>query len=283
VLGDHDILVAGELPPSALTDRLATGHEALWELPPDLSAPPGASLTEGGSPDGPPLPGAVDQLLSRALAGPTVRVPADGSRRELPAPEVVGRLRRAARVGAGSTLDYGFDVGRHVRVIVLDLARRGGGSGGLVRPDQPGWLASQLARARGRWAVVVSHQPLTSSEGGDQLLAILDRSPHVIAVLAGHTHHNRIQPRPTQAGGYYLIETASLIDYPQQARALRIRATTGGGVAVETWMLDHAYPGDLGTISRQLAYLDAEGGRPGGFAGARSDRNAVLYLRSRHD
>jgi hypothetical protein len=42
-------------------------------------------------------------------------------------------------------------------------------------------------------------------------------------------------------------------------------------------MLDHAFPGDLGTISRQLSYLDAQGGRPQGFAGDRRDRNAILY------
>ena len=34
----------------------------------------------------------------------------------------------------------------------------------------------------------------------------------------------------------------------------------------------------LGVISRQLAYLDAQGGRPKGFAGARRDRNTTLYL-----
>jgi hypothetical protein len=124
---------------------------------------------------------------------------------------------------------------------------------------------------------VVSHQPLAESDGGPLLLAELDRSPRVLAALAGHTHHNRITPRPSSAGGYWLIETASLIDYPQQARAIRVLATRGGGPAIQTWMLDHELPGDLGTISRQLAYLDAQGGRPGGFAGAHGDRNAVLY------
>jgi hypothetical protein len=53
--------------------------------------------------------------------------------------------------------------------------------------------------------------------------------------------------------------------------------TAGGGVAIQTWMLDHAFPGDLGTISRQLAYLDAQGGRPKGLAGGRLDRNVTLY------
>jgi hypothetical protein len=174
-------------------------------------------------------------------------------------------------------LDYHADVGRDLRLIVLDLARRAGGSGGLVRPDQPGWLASQLreAASAGRWVIVVSHQPLASSEGGDQLLGLLDGQPRVLAALAGHTHRNSIEPR----AGYWLITTASLIDYPQQARAVRVLATAGGGIALQTWMLDHVSRSGLGTIARELAYLDAEGGRPNGFAGTHLDRNVTLYRR----
>jgi hypothetical protein len=33
----------------------------------------------------------------------------------------------------------------------------------------------------------------------------------------------------------------------------------------------------LASISRQLAYLDVQGGRPQGLAGTRADRNANLY------
>jgi hypothetical protein len=33
----------------------------------------------------------------------------------------------------------------------------------------------------------------------------------------------------------------------------------------------------LATISRQLAFLDFQGGRPAGFAGGPADRNADLY------
>ncbi|HET7048355.1 MAG TPA: metallophosphoesterase [Solirubrobacteraceae bacterium] len=279
VLGDHDILVAGEIAPTSQTRSLALGDEAVWELPPGLTLPSGASLTGGGSPDGPPSAGLVHQFLAQALAGPRVRVPPDPSRREMPATEVVARLRRASRVSPASAaaLDYHADVGRHLRLVVLDLARRGGGSGGLVAPGQPAWLEQQLAAAGNRWVIIVSHQPIASSQGGDELLALLDQHPKVVAALSGHTHRNRIDPRPTPAGGYWLIQTASLVDYPQQARALRLVATAGGGVAVQTWMLDHTFPGDLGTISRQLAYLDAQGGRPGGFAGTRRDRNVTLF------
>ncbi len=294
VLGDHDILVAGEVVPTAQTRALALGDEAVWELPPGLTLPPGISLGSGYSPDGPLEPALVDLLLGKALAGPKVPVPADPGRAEMDADHVVAGLRAASggsrveggalrdasggsRAASGLTLDYYFDVGSRVRVIALDLARRAGGSGGLVRPGQPAWLSSQLAAAGDRWVIVVSHQPLAGSQGGEQLLALMDRDPRVIAALAGHTHRNQISPRANFSGGYWLIETASLIDYPQQARALRVIETAGDGVALQSWMLDHSFPGPLGTISRQLAYLDAQGGRPEGFSGGRLDRNVILY------
>jgi hypothetical protein len=227
----------------------------------------------------------VDELLRRALAGPTVRVPADPARRQLSFGEVIGSLRASSGIAArasihtGAALDYALDVGAQLRVIVLDLAQRGGGSGGLVRPEQPAWLEAELGRAGGRWVLVVSHQPLQSSAGGHEILSLLDGSPRVIAALSGHTHRNRIGARATRAGGYWLISTASLIDFPQQARALQLLATDGGGVAIRTWMLDHHATGDLGAIARGLSYLDAQGGRPAGFAGTRLDRNVTLHRR----
>lgn len=284
VFGDHDALVAGELVPTAVTESLAIGDRALWDLPRGLTVPPGDRLTSSGSPDGPPQPVLVDQLLTEALQGPTVAVPADGDRRELAIPETVARLRRAAASPAPATpdrLDYALSVGPHVAVLVLDLARRDGGSGGAVVPGQAAWLSDALAAAGERWVIVVSHQPLEDSDGGEAVLSVLDRAPRVIATLAGHTHRNRIVPRHMgDGGGYWQIETASLIDFPQQARALRVVATSGGGVAIQTWMLDHVGPGPLGQISRELAFLDAQGGRPKGFAGARTDRNVILFRRA---
>ena len=147
-----------------------------------------------------------------------------------------------------------------------------------MHPDQPAWLERQLAGSGERWVLVVSHQPLASSQGGSEILALLDAHPRVLAALSGHTHHNRIAARRTATGGYWLISTASLIDFPQQARALRVMATADGGAAIATWMLDHVFPGTLGTTSRGLAYLDAQGGRPAGLSGGRLDRNVTLYV-----
>ena len=103
---------------------------------------------------------------------------------------------------------------------------------------------------------------------------MLDAAPGVVAVIAGNSHRNRIRPRT--AGGYWEIGTASLADHPQQARALRLRRTAGGYV-LETWMIDHDGGGVAG-VARELAYLDAQGGRPQGFAGQRADRNARLFV-----
>ncbi|MBA3867162.1 MAG: metallophosphoesterase, partial [Solirubrobacterales bacterium] len=279
VLGDHDLLVQGVLAPSNLTDRIARGGRAVWDLPTDLRTPAGASGLLAAAPDGLPEPGLLEPLIRRLLTAPSVAVPADRRRRELGAADVVRKLRGAASLPrGGAKLDYSFDVGDQLRVIVLDLVRRGGGSDGIVHGGQPAWLSSQLARAGKRWVLVVSHQPLDNSVGGDGILALLDRHPRVLAALSGHTHHNRIDPRPGPGGGYWLIETASLIDYPQQARALRVYATADGGVAMQTWMLDHV-PGGLGDASRELAFLDAQGGRPQDFAGHPLDRNVTLFRR----
>jgi 3',5'-cyclic AMP phosphodiesterase CpdA len=292
VLGDHDALVAGELVPTALTQSLALGDRALWNMPTNLRLPAGLKLSHSGSPDGPPDPHFVASFIRQALAGPTVKVPADPHRYELAFAEVIERswaaadARSQAKIGAsaaaaaGERLDYVRDVGERLRVVVLDIVRRYGGSGGSISPDQPGWLEQQLDDAGDRWVIVVSHQPLARSSGGDQLLAILDRNPRVVATLAGHTHRNKIVPRETAAGGYWLITTCSLIDFPQQCRAIRLHATEGGGVALQTWMLDHIDNGPLGPISRELSYLDSQGGRPMHFSGTRWDRNATLYRRA---
>ena len=162
-------------------------------------------------------------------------------------------------------MDDAFDAGRAVRVIVLDTVRRDVGSGGVLSAEQTQWLSRQLAAAGERRVIVVSHQPLTSVDGGQ-------------AALAGDSHHNRVVARHTATGGYWLVQTAALADYPQQGRMLRVRAAPRGGTVLETWMLDTA-PDPLADTARELAYLDAQGGRPQHEAGTRLDRNVRLFAR----
>jgi 3',5'-cyclic AMP phosphodiesterase CpdA len=268
VLGNHDLLVAGELAPTAATRAAATGDRLLvTPAPALLQQIAGAAPTRAQ----------VDALLRAGLPGDAIRVAPDPARTQLDAADVVGRLRRGAR-----RLDYGTRVGDRVHVVALDLVRRDAGSGGLATPATVAALQRELAAAGERHVVVAVHQPLDQTAGGASLRDVLDADPRVVAVLAGHTHRNAIVPRRTRAGGYWEITTASIVDWPQQWRALRLVETRGGGVALETWMVDHTgRPGDedsLAGIARDLAFLDPQGGRPAHAAGPPSARNVRLHL-----
>jgi 3',5'-cyclic AMP phosphodiesterase CpdA len=269
VPGNHDLLVAGELARTASTAAVAVGRERLVTPAAGLDVPRSENAL---------TPRLVDDALSGGLPGRTARIAPDPGRRELTPAEAIAGLRAASgHGGTGARMDYAFDAGRAVRVIVLDTVRRDVGSSGVLAPEQARWLGSQLAAAGTRRVVVVSHQPLTKVQGGAAALALLDADTHVVAALAGDSHRNRIVARHTPAGGYWLVQTAALADYPQQARVLRVRETEGGGTVLETFMLDTA-PDSLADTARELAHLDAQGGRPQREAGTRLDRNVRLYL-----
>jgi len=274
VIGNHDLLVQGELPPSARTQAIATGDRAFVSLRGRPRLPD--SATRGAQ-----RVAAIRALLEDPRLGTTRPVPADRARRLLTGRQVVARLRAAAGVpGDGQRLDYTADVGAHVRVIALDIVDRAGGSDGTVASAQVRWLREQLRQAGDRAVIVTCHQPLSGSPGADAALRALDASPNVVAILSGHTHRHRITPRRTPAGGYWIIETASLADHPQQVRMVRLVQTRGGGRALETWVVDHDGQGLAGT-ARELAYLDVQGGRPRQLGAARRDRNARLNLPTR--
>ncbi len=262
LLGNHDLLAQGEAPRTPAIQALATGGRLIESLDPAVRPDAGTDA-----------PAAVAALLAGGVPGRTRAVPSDPARRLVSPAEAIRRLGRRGR--EAGRLDYSFDIGASVRGIVLDVVDRGGGARGLVSRAQIAWLRGELRRAASRYVVVFSHQPLTESDGGGAALRALDAAPRVVAAVAGHRHRNAITPRPS--GPYWLVETASLADFPQQARFFRLVRTAAGGVALETWMIDHAGAG-LAGVSRELAFLDAQGGRPRGYAGRRDDRNARLWL-----
>jgi 3',5'-cyclic AMP phosphodiesterase CpdA len=263
-VGNHDVLVQGEVPATEEIESVATSDRLVTGIDPSFQPP---TIDEAEA------PAAVDALLTQGeVFGRAETVPADPARRHLEPAELVERLAAAAgvRPAARDRLDYAFDLGPEVRGIVLDTANRGGGSRGLVTPEQVAWLREQLTGDR--WVIVFAHNPLEASDGGEAALAALDAAPRVAAVVAGNRHRNTIGPR----AGYWLIGTSSLADFPQQARMFRLREADGGAV-LETWMVDHDGGGLAGT-ARELAYLDAQGGRPQGFSGRPTDRNARLFV-----
>ncbi len=269
--GNHDLLVQGNLPATARTQSIATGSRKLVSIDrAALAAARGRRLE----------PQLVARLLAHGLPGRTIRVPPDPRRRELSPPQVISALRAASgHGGSGPLMDSTVDIGSSVRVILLDTTDRRGGAVGVFRRSQAGWLAARLRDAGARWVVVFSSTPLDQTRGGGAALALLDRDSKIVAAIAGDVHRNAIVPRRSPTGGYWLITTASLADYPEQARAFRLAATADGGVVLETWMLNADPRSRLANISRQLAYLDYQGGRPRGLAGRPEDRNAMLFQR----
>ncbi len=250
LVGNHDVLAQGEVPVTPAIDAFATGDRLVPSLDPDLKPPREETSAKQ----------AVATLLGGTLPLETIKVPADKDRR-LNAP---GEAER--RLGHPD-MDYTADLGPKVRAIMVDTVNRDGSSQARINPAQLEWLRAQLAQAGDRWVVVFSHNPLT-----EEALAVLDEHPRVVATIAGNSHKNRIE----QHGRYWRISTSSLADFPQQARMFRLRETSAG-VALETWMVDHDGKGVAG-VSRELAFLDAQGGRPQRFAGAHEDRNVRLFV-----
>jgi 3',5'-cyclic AMP phosphodiesterase CpdA len=267
--GNHDLLVQGTVRGTAATDAVATGARKLVAL--DRQALQAARARRLA-------PEVVARLLRAGLPGRSIEVASDGDRGEQPPGRVIAALRRASgHGGRGPLMDSAVPLGPSVRAILLDTASRRGGARGVLRPGQISWLRDQLRSARDRWVVVFSATPLADTRLGGRALALLDADPWVVAAIAGDVHRNSITARPTAAGGYWVITTSSLVDYPQQARAFRLAETAGGGVVLATWMLDGDPRSRLANVSRRLAYLDYQGGRPRDLAGGPGDRNALLY------
>ena len=134
----------------------------------------------------------------------------------------------------------------------------------------------------------------------ETLRCLLLRHDNAIAFVNGHEHANRVTPyRRDTGGGFWEINTASHIDWPQQSRVLEIfdnrdgTLTQKGTVSIVSTILDHdasANPGDgdgynvdrLSSISRELSYNDphANNGEDGhgDSRGSREDRNVVLTV-----
>ena len=250
LVGNHDVLAQGEVPPTPEINAFATGGRLVTSVDPrvlqDIPRDEAAAKLE------------VERMLAGVYPLDSVDVKPDPARHLVEPGE-------AERALGHPDMDYSVNLGPQVKAVLIDTVNRDGSSQARVNPEQLAWLRQELATDR--WVVVFSHNALPPDA-----LAILDASPRVVASISGNTHKNRI----AQHGRYWLISTSSLADFPQQARMFRLRETTSG-VALETWMVDHDGKG-LAGVSRELAFLDAQGGRPQHFAGRREDRNARLFM-----
>ncbi len=149
-------------------------------------------------------------------------------------------------------------------------------SDGSLDQTQFEWLQAELAASASRrqLALIFSHHPdLTFAEYGmfgalvnievtaAQLDAELASWPHVVAWVAGHTHQHRIRAFKVENGigsngtvetpvackqegacsGFWQIESASLIDHPQEQRLLELLDNGDGTGTIRASVLQHQF------------------------------------------
>lgn len=157
--------------------------------------------------------------------------------------------------------------------------------GGMDRA-QFTWLQAQLqdAYARKQLVMVFTHHPdLTFAEYGTfaalvpievtavELDGLLASYPNLIAWVAGHTHRHRVRPfkvtgdsgtngviaapvackAPGACTGFWQIESASLIDFPQEQRLIEVFDNGDGTGTIRGPIFGHGYEN-----SRRLAVAD---------------------------
>ncbi len=161
--------------------------------------------------------------------------------------------------------------------------------GGMIDTPQLEWLETALTEAeeKGHIIIVASHHPAWAiDENQEALIATLHDHPNVVLHIAGHTHNNRITPRPAPDGlalehGYWEIQTSSLIDWPQQTRLIEIVDNWDGTGSIYATMLNYQIPMDMPVVEggRYYSLYDVqEGNGELGTEGDPQDRNANLVF-----
>ncbi len=197
-------------------------------------------------------------------------------------------------------LYYAFQAAEGVLGISLDTTDRGGSFLGSIGTGQLDWLDRTLTAHRDQHVLVFSHhtsgsmtnlrpdpaRPGEKRHGGAELAALLGRHPHVLAWINGHTHRNRVDPR----GGYWEVNTASHVDYPQLARVIELVDNHDGTLSLITTLIESAAPHradphdlsptGLAALYRELAF-NAPGAAIDHCTGRTKDRNTELLLKKR--
>lgn len=289
--GNHDGLVQGRVPSSPELAQILVGDRKVI-----VPVEGVADFTRD------PLP--YFDAASIAVTPDPDRRPA--TRREFVEAHFTGGFTHGLteRNRADGTAYYGYDVGE-VRILVLDTTNPAGVFEGSIDRVQLDWLRSALAEAEeaDRPVLVASHHPRSSMtndrpvpaphpEAGERVLGaevaeLLAAHPHVLAWISGHIHRNRIRYYRSAVGGFWEISTASIMDWPSQARLIEVIAREDGTIGLLSTVVDHRAPLRPGPIDsvdalaawhRELAANDPLG--VGGFdaEGTPADRNVELLL-----
>ncbi len=163
-----------------------------------------------------------------------------------------------------------------IRMIVLDDTQReddpnvGGYAHSSLDLERFHWLVAELDKGQneGLLMIIAAHIPVGIGPGlwnsdapvtEDTLLATLHRYPNLILWISGHRHISQVtvQPSPEPAHpelGFWVVETPSLKDYPQQFRTFDIARNTDNTISIFATDVDPiANPGSLPALARTYA------------------------------
>ncbi|WP_221177258.1 TIGR03767 family metallophosphoesterase [Nocardioides marmoriginsengisoli] len=305
VFGNHDGLIQGNFPNATTQlDLLSRGAVKVITVPPGLSQ--SDVLNAVAKQD-------IGELLSSINLLPGARlVTPDPARKNLSRKEVINEYFNTSSLPVGhgyttanktnGTAYYYFDQ-PGFRFIAMDSVNPNGYADGSLDQAQFAWLKATIASATGRAVIVFSHHTSSTMSNplvltgldpslrtlGPAVTSYLLSQPRVIAWVNGHTHVNKITPhvRADNSGGFWEINTASHIDFPQQARLIEVVDNKDDTMSIFTTIVDHAgavdYAGDLSStvglagLARELSANDPQNDRAA-HAGTPDDRNTELLL-----
>jgi metallophosphoesterase (TIGR03767 family) len=307
VHGNHDALLQGTVTPNEATRIEMTGDRRYESLPTSmtLEATLGA-FNETGPADYPASSDASYVIVS-----------ADVERRALERGQFATLHLESpgAPIGHGfnsnnvrdKTMYYSTEVGK-VKLIVIDSVNQFGGWQGSLDETQFAWLESEIAKST-KPVVLTSHHPLILMFNDyapigrricrEEIREMLLKYPQVILWLAGHEHRHHVEWIGSKEGGvgFWQVETASHIDWPQQSRTVEVVRSTEGDIYIGLSVVDHIAssdyslaqtPVEIAALSRVLSAnvwqrreeLGAKHGF-GWYEGAPESKNTVLRIRNR--
>lgn len=306
VHGNHDLLVQGTVTAGEQTEAIAVGDSRATGFRDQERMVEFLSQFKPQGPASWPRAKHLEHELASA-----------DSSRALVWPETWGERFDALRPSKPRQKYFTARIGE-LFVIALDTVNPWGGWDGSINEQQFDWVERVLDEHKSERILVLSHHPLSRLINdyapvgkakrvlAEPIIEALTAHGGVVLWLAGHRHRHAVEQIGDPArGGFWQVETASLIDWPQQFRTVEVGENEAGEIEIGLTVynhlsalnpIDNRLPAaefaldrieDLAGLSRLLAANDWQR-RSGAheisnYAGAREDRNVILSLPARRN